>query len=818
MEIKKIHITGFGKFSNFDLDLQNDLQVIYGQNETGKSTLRQFITGILFGFAQNKKQSNNLYEPHDGSRYGGSLVLEKDGHLWTISRTGRTQSELAINDEQAQQVANPEVFLNQLLAPFTQDSFENIFSFDQEQLNEIRSLSGKELSDRLLRFSAVDADHWQSLSKNLDKNASDMFGLTKTAKRPINQLIAEHEQLAHELTVMGSELAHYRHNMDQRTQALKQINDLKNQLNDLDSRIQSFTKLVELAGLLNQKKELLQPLTNGQFSEQQIAALTDDLEQRVEKLQSQIKGVYLEKAEDKSTVIAENPLLTIYKNNRTQLDLLEKSIPSLIAENNLFDQTDNQVKNLSDRLNHLNKSLKDKFGGQIPKVLPQNANIHAHRSITTFFVIGVILALAGIAGIAKGFLTPEFPYPFWFCGAGALILGLLLAFFEHPRKGSSNLDKYQYPAGISLTTVLDSQNDLYEYEQKIQQFNELEKQKQSHVSKINSILQLASSLKKYLPSSNQAHDAFIDQIQVLLNEIKDERQSAVLSQEQRKLSDNNRQQQMNHLNQLKADQQQIFNLLAVADYKNFQALQAEKMASKQRENKLDNIKQLLTPAQEAQIQQLGGIAAISSKIQQLQSQKEDINQTIEDHNQLLLTINAALLNDSTDTDYQNKLQQKSDLETEINNSLTDYFANKLAASWINESLYQISHERMPMIKTKAEKYFAQLTANKYRQIIFDDRSLSVVDDLGEHYYSYELSKGSSEQLYVALRLAFAESVASENPLPFLIDDSFVNFDAKRKNVMDQLLNHLAADYQVIYFTANQDQNFSERNIINLGEA
>lgn len=240
----------------------------------------------------------------------------------------------------------------------------------------------------------------------------------------------------------------------------------------------------------------MQPLTNGQFSKQQIAVLTDDLEQRVEKLQSQIKGVYLEKAEDKSTVIAENPLLTIYKNNRTQLDLLEKSIPSLIAENNLFDQTDNQVKNLSDRLNHLNKSLKDKFGGQIPKVLPQNANIHARRSITTFFVIGVILALAGIAGIAKGFLTPEFPYPFWFCGAGALILGLLLAFFEHPRKGSSNLDKYQYPAGISLTTVLDSQNDLYEYEQKIQQFNELEKQKQSHVSKINSILQLASSLKK----------------------------------------------------------------------------------------------------------------------------------------------------------------------------------------------------------------------------------------------------------------------------------------------------------------------------------
>ncbi|MCC3237076.1 AAA family ATPase, partial [Pediococcus acidilactici] len=43
MKIKRIEIYGFGKWQNVTFDLQNDLQVFYGLNEAGKSTLRQFI-------------------------------------------------------------------------------------------------------------------------------------------------------------------------------------------------------------------------------------------------------------------------------------------------------------------------------------------------------------------------------------------------------------------------------------------------------------------------------------------------------------------------------------------------------------------------------------------------------------------------------------------------------------------------------------------------------------------------------------------------------------------------------------------------------
>ncbi|AZZ60085.1 AAA family ATPase [Oenococcus sp. UCMA 16435] len=817
MEIKRIHISGFGKFSNFNLDFKDDLQVIYGQNEAGKSTLRQFITGILFGFAQNKKQGSNLYEPRNGSQYGGDLIFEKDGNLWDISRLGRTQSKLEITDRNGNHINNPEVFLNDLLAPFSQDSFEDIFSFDQEQLNEIRSLSGKELSDRLLSFSVVNADRWQSLSKELDKNASVMFGLTKTSKRPINQLLSEHQQISNQLHSMGHELINYRRSSQQKKSTLKRIAELDSQLHNLKKQTDEFSKLIELSGLFNRKERILVPKTNSRFSDQQISNLTDDIEQRVEKLQSQIKGINPDKSENKSTVIAENPLLTIYKNNRTDVDLLEKSIPNLIAENNLYDQNDNQIKNISNRLSELQNDLKTKFGDRIPKALPQGVSIQPSRSITVFFIIGVILILLGIFGIVKGFLTPTFPYPFWVCGAGVLFIGGLLALFERPKKQSINFSQYGYSNQVSLDTIIDSQNHLQEYHQKIDQFQQLQNQKQSHFSKINSILKLANSLREFLPSAKQDHDALIDQIQVLLNEIKDERQSALLSKEQKKLVDENRQQQIGHLQNLKNEQQQIFNYLKVNDYQNFQYLQAEKIKNKQRLNQLESINQLLTPEKEKQIKGLGGVEEITKKKQALKVRIDSLEQEIKQENQQLLKLNATLLNASSDTDYQTKLQQQSDLETDINNDLTDYFANKLASSWINESLYQISHKRMPEIRSNAEHYFAELTENKYVSIIFGDDSLLVANQQGEKFYSYELSKGSSEQLYVSLRLAFAESVAEKNSLPFLIDDSFVNFDIERKGIMDNILHRLAEKYQIIYFTANPDRNFSQSNIINLGE-
>ena len=48
MKIKNIHIDNFGKFENFNIDFKDDIQIIYGENEAGKSTLMDFIKLMFY--------------------------------------------------------------------------------------------------------------------------------------------------------------------------------------------------------------------------------------------------------------------------------------------------------------------------------------------------------------------------------------------------------------------------------------------------------------------------------------------------------------------------------------------------------------------------------------------------------------------------------------------------------------------------------------------------------------------------------------------------------------------------------------------------
>ncbi|MEJ1300334.1 AAA family ATPase [Latilactobacillus sakei] len=85
MRIKTINIFGFGKWHDQTIDLQTDYQVLYGQNEVGKSTITAFIKGVLFGFATGK-QKYEQYLPKSGAQYGGELIVDHHDREITIRR------------------------------------------------------------------------------------------------------------------------------------------------------------------------------------------------------------------------------------------------------------------------------------------------------------------------------------------------------------------------------------------------------------------------------------------------------------------------------------------------------------------------------------------------------------------------------------------------------------------------------------------------------------------------------------------------------------------------------------------------------------
>ena len=54
MKINNIKINAYGNIENKDIDLKDGINVIYGENESGKSTLLSYITNILYGISRTK--------------------------------------------------------------------------------------------------------------------------------------------------------------------------------------------------------------------------------------------------------------------------------------------------------------------------------------------------------------------------------------------------------------------------------------------------------------------------------------------------------------------------------------------------------------------------------------------------------------------------------------------------------------------------------------------------------------------------------------------------------------------------------------------
>ncbi len=153
MEFISLKVYGFGKFQGLSLDFTEGLNVIYGHNEAGKSTLHSFLRSMLFGIDRkpgiaSRNDLRDRYTPWDGADFGGELRFRSGGHIYLMVRDFREMpSTLTIRDETADKdVAAPEEFLKQALNGITENAYINTVSIGQlkcatgrEMVRELRS-------------------------------------------------------------------------------------------------------------------------------------------------------------------------------------------------------------------------------------------------------------------------------------------------------------------------------------------------------------------------------------------------------------------------------------------------------------------------------------------------------------------------------------------------------------------------------------------------------------------------------------------------------------------------------------------------------
>lgn len=151
MIIKEAKIGKFGKLENVQYQFSPQINVIYGPNESGKSTLMQFLKAMLFGLEKTRVRKTldtyNKYEPWDTPAYFyGSMIFETGNQEFLLERNFYHKERRArlVNVRDGEELSVEYGDLDMLLGNVSAAAYENTCCIGQEQL-----LPGRELGTLL---------------------------------------------------------------------------------------------------------------------------------------------------------------------------------------------------------------------------------------------------------------------------------------------------------------------------------------------------------------------------------------------------------------------------------------------------------------------------------------------------------------------------------------------------------------------------------------------------------------------------------------------------------------------------------------------
>lgn len=195
MIFKELGLLNFGKFEDKKIELQDGINLIYGVNEGGKSTITNFIDGIFYGFSRDslaRKVRDELFEksrPWSSNLYRGYIILNDGEEDYRISRDF-DKDEVSIlnlntgedlsNDERNflySRIPQPGVIFFELNRKIYKSSF-----YLGQRLSQLEDDASDELKTRINNFS-ISEDENLDLTKVIEKMEEDLYNLgTKRRK------------------------------------------------------------------------------------------------------------------------------------------------------------------------------------------------------------------------------------------------------------------------------------------------------------------------------------------------------------------------------------------------------------------------------------------------------------------------------------------------------------------------------------------------------------------------------------------------------------------------------------------------------------
>lgn len=270
MKIKNIKINNYGTLKQREINLENNINIIYGKNESGKSTLLNYLKNIFYGISKNKNGKEisdyEKYLPWVGEEFSGKIKYQlNNGNTFEIFRDFNKKNPIVFNQDLKDISSDFKIDKKDGNQYFYEQTgidektyISTIMSLQQEIVlnNQSQNILIQKLSN--IMGTGEDKVSFQKAIERLNKKLVEEVGTSRTQDRPINIVQNKIERVLNDLktkkeTIKNKEILQEKN--DSLMQKLTNEEEKNNNLNKLNLLFNKFSIELEKNNLKNKIKE-----------------------------------------------------------------------------------------------------------------------------------------------------------------------------------------------------------------------------------------------------------------------------------------------------------------------------------------------------------------------------------------------------------------------------------------------------------------------------------------------------------------------------------------------------------------------------------
>ena len=756
MKIENIRVDGFGVWSDRKWEaLDPGLNVFHGPNETGKSTLMAFVRSILFGF--DRRGGTRRYEPVNGGNHGGWLDLAAGERRLRVERkAGRHVRGTVVTYEG--DLTGDEAELAKLLGGTTRTLYHNVFAFGLEELEQFHTLQESEVATHISGAGlGIGAARWAHVQRDIEERQSALF-LPRGQNSTINVAFKELDAVRDDLDRTEHQPQDYWVAHEARTRLTSELAALEDQIADLQGRIAHYEKrrkarpLMERRGKLQAKLGELPPIET--FPEgalerlellvNQIQSLTAELTRKQNEIETRrLERIALSSVADPKDIASRIQVIDSLKNLVPRMDAAGKVYTACIERRDAIVQE--------------KRTLDAALEGVRP---PSKAA----------FMVFLFLLWAGALGL---FLNAQ-EYI-----AATLLLVSISPLIWYRRRVKA--------AGITGKSIHDCADRLALCQVELKRTEDEARQIEAEIHRLTGQVEIT-------PADIDERVYELERLQQVGDEIRKLAEATSHAEAEIGMIDH----------QIAESRASVAKLLEEGGSSGETDFIERAEIFKQRQALLLEIEKIPSDAPETGF--LFDMRAEEDAAHDLAVRE------LADADQRLI----AVRHETGRVDERIAIMERSEERTralvkqekvlaKLDVAAEQWAVLTLCRAMLDETRRIYETERQPEVLRQASQFFGIMTEGRYVRVFtpLDGTEIQVERADGVRLSPQLLSRGTAEQLYLAMRLALVREYANHvEPLPVVFDDIFVNFDPERARSSMKAVRELCSTHQVLLFTCH----------------